>query len=229
MDGSQPLPHSGHKSQYFFSYTAIIVKKYLLLAVSLLMTCCADSLHTPLSLASATVVRIESVDGGHGTGFVFHDNRTVVTAGHVLRYIKAHTGVCKLTFSDGDEIVCGPESFTIFSDMDLAVVRLPRAAKISVRLHLSAVPATVGDTICGVGYPLGYDTVAFSGMVSGSDGPNNTVSSAIINPGQSGSAVLNVDGRVVGVVVAKSTETEVINFYLDWKRIRKYLRVIDES
>ncbi|WP_449385341.1 trypsin-like peptidase domain-containing protein [Cellulomonas soli] len=94
---------------------------------------------------------------------------------------------------------------------DLAIVRtvdtLPAAPELA-----PADPAA-GDPVTVVGYPLGGALTITSGTVVGtSTDPLHAnlgdvlVTDAPVEPGNSGSAALDADGRVIGVVYAKSSD-----------------------
>ncbi len=74
----------------------------------------------------------------------------------------------------------------------------------------------VGDWVLAVGSPLGYDSTVTAGIVSaiGRNGPENNISDFIqtdasINQGNSGGALVNLDGEVVGINTWIATNTGV--------------------
>ncbi|MDC7227181.1 MAG: Do family serine endopeptidase [Spirochaetales bacterium] len=74
----------------------------------------------------------------------------------------------------------------------------------------------VGDWVLAVGSPLGYESTVTAGIVSaiGRSGPENNISDFIqtdasINQGNSGGALVNLDGEVVGINTWIATTTGV--------------------
>ncbi len=99
---------------------------------------------------------------------------------------------------------------------DLAVIRV--AVRLPTKATVQADPIELGQAIVALGYPLsdlmGDALTASTGVVAsltglGGDRTNFTVS-ANIQPGNSGGPILDLDGNVVGVAVAKFDEVEML-------------------
>lgn len=154
--------------------------------------------------AQRIAVRIRNIGCGAlstGSGFAI-DDHTVITNKHVV----ADTSTLQVSTYDGRDLT-GNEAATA-GLADLAIVRtsdtLPAAPE------LAESDAQIGDAVTVVGYPLGRAlTVTPGHVVSRQTDPLNAtlgevlVTDAPVEPGSSGSAVLDADGRVVGVVYAK--------------------------
>lgn len=149
---------------------------------------------------------------GTGTGFIVDEAGNVVTNSHVVESGSAFD----VTYFDGTTVsatLVGADSF-----QDIAVL------KIDLGLG-EAVPGTVpfgdsdlvqaGDPVIAIGTPYGeYANTVTSGMVNaiergldsggGYDLPNLLQHDADIYPGNSGGPLLNADGEVVGINVAKA-------------------------
>jgi Trypsin-like peptidase domain len=83
----------------------------------------------------------------------------------------------------------------------------------------------VGDSVVELGYPLGLGTTATQGIVSGldraiqvADGPFDATelsgllqTDAAINPGNSGGALLDSDGRLIGINTAAASASSAEN------------------
>ncbi|NMR20583.1 serine protease [Cellulomonas fimi] len=137
-----------------------------------------------------------------GSGFAI-DATTLITNRHVV----ADSADLQLSTYDGRDI--GATAASTAALADLAIVRtvdeLPAFPELA-----EADPAS-GDTVTIVGYPLGGRLTVTSGRVMGvtTDPLNENlgevlVTDAPVEPGSSGSAVLDADGRVIGVVYAKN-------------------------
>ena len=150
-------------------------------------------------------VRIRNVGCGSlstGSGFAI-DAVTLITNKHVV----ADSADLQVSTYDGRDIdVTAASTATI---ADLAVVRT--AAELPSYPELATADPVAGDPVSVVGYPQGGRLTVTTGTVIGSttDPLNENlgevlVTDAQVEPGSSGSAVLNADGQVVGVVYAKS-------------------------
>jgi S1-C subfamily serine protease len=156
--------------------------------------------------AQRMAVRIRNVGCASlstGSGFAI-DETTLITNKHVV----ADSADLQLSTYDGRDIAVTASSTAALAD--LAVVRtadpLPSAPVLA-----EADPAP-GDAVTVVGYPEGGALTVTSGQVIGAttDPLNENlgqvlVTDAPVEPGSSGSAVLDTEGRVVGVVYAKNS------------------------
>ena len=159
--------------------------------------------------ASPSVVFIRVDRGGSaasGTGFLISDNGTIVTNAHVVE--GATTARVRLGDHGRDitATIVGRDPSS-----DLAVIKVPASATKGIKpLTLAdSDKVKVGDLAVAIGYPLGLDRTATSGIVSGVgreiQAPNGfQIDEAIqtdapINPGNSGGPLLDSAGRVIGV------------------------------
>jgi putative serine protease PepD len=159
--------------------------------------------------ASRAVVSIRVSSGSQtasGTGFVIDRDGTIVTNAHVVGDAKT----VQVRIDDDRGLVSGEVAGTDAST-DLAVLKVDTAAVSGITpLRLADSDAVkVGDTALAIGYPLGLDRTATSGIVSGVgreiEAPNGfsidkvIQTDAPINPGNSGGPLLDAAGRVIGV------------------------------
>lgn len=154
-------------------------------------------------------VRIRNVGCGSlstGSGFAINAT-TLITNRHVV----ADSADLQVSTYDGRDIEVSAAS--IASIADLAVVRTTQSLPSYPRL--AAADPVPGDQVTVVGYPEGGTLTVTSGQVVGTttDPLNESlgqvlVTNAPVEPGSSGSAVLNADGQIVGVVYAKNASGE---------------------
>ena len=154
--------------------------------------------------AQRMAVRIRNIGCGTlstGSGFAL-DDHTLVTNRHVV----ADSSTLQLSTYDGRDIGAAAASTAALAD--LAVVRTADA--LPAAPELAAADPAIGDLVTVVGYPLGRALTVTTGQVLGSQtDPLHAnlgevlVTDAPVEHGSSGSAVLDSDGRVVGVVYAK--------------------------
>jgi putative serine protease PepD len=159
--------------------------------------------------ASPSVVFIKSQDGAStssGTGFVVDSDGTIVTNAHVV----AGANQVQVRFTDHGASV---NAQVLGSDLssDLAVLRVDssQAQRLKPLVLADSDNVRVGDLAVAIGYPLGLDRTATSGIVSGlgrdiqaANGfsiDNVIQTDAPINPGNSGGPLLDGAGRVIGI------------------------------
>ncbi|NTW38823.1 MAG: trypsin-like peptidase domain-containing protein [Cellulomonadaceae bacterium] len=159
--------------------------------------------------AQRMAVRIRNVGCGSlstGSGFAI-DATTLITNRHVV----ADSAELQVSTYDGRDI-----DVTATSTADLADLAVVRTTEdLPSFPELAAADPVLGDAITVVGYPQGGALTLTTGQVIGTttDPLNENlgevlVADAQVEPGSSGSAVLDVDGRVVGVVYAKNASDQ---------------------
>jgi S1-C subfamily serine protease len=177
-----------------------------------------DAYSTAVSTAAARLIpsvaslRVErrtgGWGGGTGSGVAFTPDGFVVTNAHVVAGADRGTA----TFVDGEEIgfeVVGRDPLS-----DLAVVRAA-SGSLTPAPFGDAARLRVGQLVVAVGNPLGFSGTVTAGVVSAlgrslaaRDGEasrlveNVIQTDAALNPGNSGGALADVRGRVVGINTA---------------------------
>jgi putative serine protease PepD len=156
---------------------------------------------------SVVSVRVRKSGGqGSGTGWVIDQTGNIVTNAHV---VDGATDIRVQLDDHGEEIPV--QLVGVDKSSDLAVLKLPggQASKVKPLTLAESNDVKVGDLAIAIGYPLGLDRTATSGIVSGVgreiQAPNGyTIDKVIqtdapINPGNSGGPLLDSRGRVIGV------------------------------
>jgi len=160
------------------------------------------------SVASLRIERRSGGWGGAGSGVAFTPDGYLVTNAHVVAGTERGTA----TFVDGDELafeVVGRDPLS-----DLAVVRTS-GGNLTAAPFGDAARLRVGQLVVAVGNPLGFAGTVTAGVVSAlgrsmaaRDGQasrlveNVIQTDAALNPGNSGGALADVRGRVVGINTA---------------------------
>lgn len=150
-------------------------------------------------------VRIRNVGCGSlstGSGFAI-DATTLITNRHVV----TDSAELQVSTYDGRDIDVTASSTAAIAD--LALVRT--AEDLPSYPQLAQTDPVRGDMVTVVGYPQGGSLTVTQGQVIGATtDPLNAnlgevlVTDAPVEPGSSGSAVLDAQGRIVGVVYAKN-------------------------
>jgi serine protease Do len=117
---------------------------------------------------------------------------------------------------------------------DLAILRMRTTKKFSV-LRLAPVDdLMVGETVIAVGDPFGYAWSVSSGVISALNRDVKMPSgdtltgmiqiSAPINPGNSGGPLLNINGELIGIIVALREGSQNIAFAINSGTAENFLR-----
>jgi putative serine protease PepD len=171
------------------------------------------------SLVTPTVVSISvtSTQGsGTGSGWIYRSNAStsfIVTNNHVIE-TAVTTGTIRVEFTNGDQVaatIVGRDPM-----YDLAVLSIKTGNLPTIAVGDSS-KVSVGDPVLAFGSPLGLASTVTSGIISalnrpvtaGSVGSESYVNAiqtdAAINPGNSGGALVDAQGRIIGVNSAIAT------------------------
>jgi S1-C subfamily serine protease len=141
--------------------------------------------------------------GGLGSGVIYQADGVIITNEHVVRGADA----VQVGFADGQRV----RGRVIAADpvVDIAVVQAERdglpAAEFATELP------EVGETAVVIGSPLGFEHTVTSGIISalhreipGSAATSQSLvdliqTDAAISPGNSGGAVVNLEGQIIGI------------------------------
>ena len=163
-------------------------------------------------LPSVVSIAVESSSGaGTGSGVLLDDEGHVLTNNHVVE--SGVDGEISVVFSDGRRApaqVVGLDPVT-----DLAVLDLDDVDDLSPIALGRSSEVRVGDAVVAIGSPLGLSGTVTTGIVSGlgrtvRTDPQTPLLGAIqtdaaINPGNSGGALVDDQGRLIGINTAIST------------------------
>lgn len=142
-------------------------------------------------------------DGGLGSGVVYSEDGLILTNEHVVR---GNTRV-EVAFADGQRVdgtVRATDPVT-----DLALVQANRTG-LPKPVYQTDLPR-VGEGVVVLGSPLGFENTATAGIISGlhrsiPGSASNSLSlvdliqtDAPISPGNSGGAVINMRGEIIGI------------------------------
>jgi putative serine protease PepD len=178
----------------------------------------SDSIAAVAKAVLPVVVSI-SVDTGSGgdtgSGVVLRSDGYILTNNHVIASAVNGGGTITVSFNDGTikpaKIVGRDTSY------DLAVIKVV-ASGLTVASLGNSENVAVGDEAIAVGSPLGLSGTVTSGIISalnrpvsagGSGDPTSFINAiqtdAAVNPGNSGGALVNAQGLVIGINSAIAT------------------------
>jgi S1-C subfamily serine protease len=169
-----------------------------------------EQLANAAAAAAPSVVLITvttSTGTGEGSGAIIRSDGTILTNNHVVSSAAGGPGVIKVTFASGRS-----------ADAGIAVIRARNVSGLRPATLGSASELRVGDTVLAIGSPLGLAGTVTSGIVSalhrtlragGQEGETNIAdvvqTDTAINLGNSGGALVDDTGRVVGITTAIAT------------------------
>lgn len=185
-----------------------------------------------------------------GSGIIISEDGYILTNNHVISSensssyysIAEATGITVNLYNDTTDYeatVIGTDSYT-----DLAVIKIEKTDLIAADLGNSD-NVQIGEFVMAVGNPLGMTSSVTTGVVSAvnrevSDGENNTFlaiqTDTAINSGNSGGALVNSKGEVIGINTLKiagdgvegmgfaipiSSTTDVVNQLIEYQTVKR--------
>jgi S1-C subfamily serine protease len=171
------------------------------------------------SLVTPTVVSISvtaAAGSGTGSGSIYRSSASgsfIITNNHVIEDAVTN-GTIKVEFTNGDQVnatIVGRDPM-----YDIAVLSIKTGNLPTIAIGDSS-KVSVGDPVLAIGSPLGLASTVTSGIISalnrpvtaGTEGSESYVNAiqtdAAINPGNSGGALVDAQGRIIGVNSAIAT------------------------
>ncbi len=173
--------------------------------------------------------RIPNQELGSGSGIIYSEDGYIITNYHV---IEDATSVM-ITLSDGTEYdarILGSDASS-----DLAVLKVD-ANNLPAAEFGDSDELQIGELVVAIGNPLGYENTVTDGIVSGLnrqltdyiDSATLIQTNATINSGNSGGALVNSQGEVVGINSAKlvASNAEGMGFALSINEVKPIVEEI---
>jgi S1-C subfamily serine protease len=169
------------------------------------------AIENAFAIASPSVVSIDNVGVGSGSGVIYDSSGDIVTNAHVVSGAQS----LKVTLSTGKTYT----ATLVGSDSadDLAVIHI-NASHLPAAHFAGAGSFKVAQTVLAIGSPLGLQQSVTSGLISALGRtvqesnsaylPNAIQTSAPINPGNSGGALVTLDGTVVGIPTLEASDPQ---------------------
>ncbi|GGM41005.1 hypothetical protein GCM10012275_09970 [Longimycelium tulufanense] len=150
---------------------------------------------------------------GEGSGIILTKDGYILTNNHVVETVAKAGGTITVTLPDGTK----KEAKVVGTDgrNDLAVLKVDGVDNLTPAQLGSSGSLKVGQQVAAIGSPFGLSGTVTSGIISALDRKVSSTTdlgtpvsyrgvqtSAPVNPGNSGGPLVDLDGRVVGVVSA---------------------------
>lgn len=166
---------------------------------------------------------------GIGTGFFFDESGYILTNQHVI----ADSDEIEVTVQGYDKPLKAKLLGSSY-DLDLAVLKVEGTKAFPTLALGSSDDINIGDWVVAIGNPYGFDHTVTTGILSAKERPidipdeNGTrqykhllQTDASINPGNSGGPLLNLQGEVVGINTAVSSQAQGIGFAIPTSTIKE--------
>ncbi len=171
----------------------------------------------------------ERIERSLGSGVIVRDNGVIVTNHHVI----GDADVIKVVLADRREFTAE----VILSDArtDLAILQIDAAGSSLPFARLAeADDAEVGDIVLAIGNPFGIGQTVTAGIVSAKARTQIGVSDygffiqtdAAVNPGNSGGALVGLNGELVGIntaIFSRTGDTSGIGFAIPASMVRSVI------
>ncbi|MDD9266271.1 S1C family serine protease [Paenibacillus sp. GCM10023248] len=168
---------------------------------------------------------------GMGTGFIFEKTGYILTNEHVV------DGADEVQITvEGYDKPFKAKLLGNSYDLDLAVLKIEGDKDFPILPLGKAEDVNVGDWVVAIGNPYGFDHTVTVGVLSAKERPISIPDSkgtreykhllqtdASINPGNSGGPLLNLNGEVIGINTAVSSQAQGIGFAIPTSTISSVL------
>lgn len=157
-----------------------------------------------------------------GSGVIISDDGYIVTNNHVV------AGADNVTVTLSDRKTYTAKVIGADPSYDLAVIKID-AKNLPFMLYGNSVDTKIGQWVLAIGYPLNLDATVTAGIISaksrtlglnrGKNGDRRLAvesflqTDAAVNPGNSGGALINTSGQLIGINSAIASPTGYYNGY----------------
>ena len=172
-----------------------------------------------------------------GSGVIISENGYIVTNNHVVQNADEITVTLSNKKTYTAKVLGSDPAY------DLAVIKI-EAAGLPYLVYGNSDEVKVGQWVLAIGYPLNLETTVTAGIVSAkarslglnkdkSGNPNNAVESfiqtdAAVNSGNSGGALVNTDGKLIGINSAIASPTGYYSGYSYAIPVNIVKKVVDD-
>jgi serine protease Do len=170
---------------------------------------------------------LDAPQRGEGSGFVVDDEGYILTNHHVVN------GATRIRVRLADQRQVPARLIGTDASTDVALIKIEPQPGIKPSTLGDSDSLRVGEWVCAIGNPLGFDHSVTAGVVSSkgrkiwdASFDSYIQTDAAINPGNSGGPLLNTAGEVVGISSAMSREGQGIGFAVPINLAREVMRAL---
>ncbi|MFX3631982.1 MAG: S1C family serine protease [Candidatus Pristimantibacillus sp.] len=174
---------------------------------------------------------------GIGTGFFFESTGYILTNQHVV----GDSDKIEVTVQGYDKPLTAKLLGSSY-ELDLAVLKVEGDKAFPTLPLGNSDNINIGDWVVAIGNPYGFDHTVTVGVLSAKERPIDIQDTqgtreykhllqtdASINPGNSGGPLLNVNGEVVGINTAVSSQAQGIGFAIPTSTIQEVLETLKNN
>lgn len=171
----------------------------------------------------------ERVQNSLGSGVIVNPDGVIVTNNHVIE------GMTEITVVLNDRREFNADVILTDPQTDLAILRIETEEPLPFLSFANSDALQVGDIVLAIGNPFGVGQTVTNGIISAlartavsvSDYQFFIQTDAAINPGNSGGALIDSDGRLVGVntaIYSRSGGSNGIGFAIPSRLVQQVLK-----
>ncbi|MCA1784289.1 MAG: trypsin-like peptidase domain-containing protein [Intrasporangiaceae bacterium] len=167
--------------------------------------------------------------GSLGSGVIYRSDGFILTNHHVIEPAMDGDVDVTIRLASGDIIaaeIVGSDELN-----DLAVLQVDRTGLPAINFRPEDEPLVVGETVVAIGAPFGLETSVTAGIISALNReiridaaqviPSVIQTDAAINPGNSGGALVDAQGRLIGIntaILSRSGASQGVGFAVSWEQ-----------
>jgi serine protease Do len=172
---------------------------------------------------SIVYIAVDTKEGrSKGSGVILSADGLVITNAHVIE------GARKITveLNDGRQVQAEVISVGRSGCTDLALLRLPNQKNLPAIALGNPTNSQHGQSVFAIGYPQGIKPASITeGLISNLHGQEGLLqTSAVINGGNSGGALVNERGELLGINTFTLKNTEAMGFAIDTNRVKAFVQ-----
>src|ERR1043166_1210446 len=191
-----------------------------------------DSFSASAEFATPSVVHITTQAGsasdflapqGVGSGVIVSEKGYILTNNHVAELAGERARALRVRFADGREVAAKIVGTDSESDLALLKIEPPAGVRLVPITFADSDKVRVGDWCLAIGSPFGYNHTVTAGIVSAKHRRAQLTTpyqdfiqtDAAVNPGNSGGALVNLRGELIGIntaIVSESHGNEGLGF-----------------
>jgi len=156
-----------------------------------------------VSIEATVTNELLSTEVRRGTGFNISSTGTIITNQHIVENASA------ITIRFGDGTVYYSKQYEVIPDVDIAIIQIEGNDLPTIALNMKD-RVQSGETVTIIGNPLGFEKISQRGEVGQFHSIKDSLTEVFdinipINPGNSGSPVIDNKAQVIGIVFASTT------------------------